>query len=83
MVHFAFVQRARSGQGVTQLLCSLHQKGAIGRLPAFGIDRRAKKTLNTRKASLRKYIFDGYAQAAFHCSGSGMECTGAVCVQFC
>ena len=66
---------------MTQLLCCLQQKGAIGRFAAFGIDRRAKKALDAFQASLREYVFHSHAQTALHCARRGSMCLCAVCVQ--
>ena len=76
-MHYAAVQRTRSGQRITQVMNSLHQKGAIGRFSTFGIDRRAKKMLNAVQIAMGKYIFNSDAQTAFNRCGTGAVCLGA------
>ena len=66
---------------MTNLLYRLQQKGAIGRFSALGIDRRAKKALDSAQTALRKYIFHCYAQTALHSAWRGGKGLRAVRIQ--
>ena len=66
---------------MTQLLRGLQQKGAVGRLAAFRVYRRAKKALDALHATLGKYAFNRDAQRALYGGWRSMECLRACLVE--